>query len=93
MLHNDKRIAYLMEFSQVNENLEEFSEIIDVPRMEVVTDGFLKKRQENIELFEALMVEFKGLKWINHKKHLEEQIEWFKKMIEQEELRRILQDL
>lgn len=81
---------YIRLFLENNESFEAFQGIPLTPVSWSHTGSAVPVYSGWIDYLEALLPEFAGLKWIEHKKYVEAEIRYLKKQIEEEEIREIL---
>ena len=89
-LNNSKKMEYIKLFIANNELFKDFKKI-PLTLTPYSYDGSLIPIYNNqIKYLESLLSIFVGLKWIEHRSHIEKQIEYLKEEIKSEETKRFL---
>lgn len=84
----ETKIESLLYFIDKNNNIENFKVLAIEPRMRAWSGSEIPLLKKDIEVYEKLLENIRGIKFIKHKKYLEEQIKYLKeriKKIEKEE--------
>ena len=87
-LDTETKIESLLYFIDKNNNIENFKVLAIEPRMRSWSGSEIPLLKKDIEVYEKLLENIKGVKFIRHKQYLKEQIEYLKeriKKIEKEE--------
>lgn len=86
----ERRIRYWLLFFEHNQSFEVFKALPLTPMSWSWTGSAVPMYSAWIDFLEALLPHITGLKWIQHKKHVEEHIKYLKKDIEREQIDEIL---
>jgi len=86
----ERRISYWLLFLEYNESFEVFKALPLTPMSWSWSGSAVPMYSAWIDFLEAFLPHFTGLKWIQHKKHVEEHIKYLKRDIEREQIDEIL---
>lgn len=80
-LDTETKIESLLYFIDKNNNIENFKVLAIEPRMRSWSGSEIPLLKKDIEVYEKLLENIKGVKFIRHKQYLKEQIEYLKERI------------
>ncbi len=86
----ERRISYWLLFFEHNQSFEIFKSLPIVPMSWSWSGSAVPMYSARIDFLKSLLPHFTGLKWIQHKKRVEEQIKYLIRNIEQEQIDEIL---
>lgn len=89
-LNSDRRKEYIMLFLESNQSFEDFRKLPLLPSSYGWSGSVIPLYSTWIEFFESLLPSFIGLKWVEHKNHVELNISNLKTRIKSEEINEIL---
>jgi len=89
-LSHDRRICYWLLFFEYNQSFEDFKSLPLTPTSWGGVGNLIPLYDSWIAFLNELITNFTGLKWIDHKRHVEKEIVILKKRIEQEQINEIL---
>lgn len=84
-----KKIYYEL-FMEINHSFEDFTNIPLTPSMWSWSGSAVPMYSNWINFFKSLLPFFVGIKWIRHKKYIEDEIEYMNKQIESEQIEEII---
>ena len=91
-LNNDAKKEYINFFIKKNESFEDLKKIPLIPTFtdNLVSGSFIPLYSSWIEYLKSLLPIFVGYKWLEHKGHIEKQIDYFREKIKSEETKEFL---
>ena len=91
-LNNDAKKEYIHFFIKKNESFEDFKKIPLIPTFtdNLVSGSFIPLYSSWIEYLKSLLPIFVGYKWLEHKGHIEKQIDYLREEIKSEETKEFL---
>ena len=92
-LNNDAKKEYIHFFIKKNESFEDFKKIPLIPTFtdNLVSGSFIPLYSSWIEYLKSLLPIFVGYKWLEHKGHIEKQIDYLRDKIKSEETKEFLE--
>jgi len=91
---SERRISYTILFLEHNQNFEDFKVLPYTPFSQSWWGSEVPIHHQQIDFFKELLAnpQFKDLKWLEHKNHIEEYIKSLHEQIKQTEIREILSE-
>jgi len=89
-LKTEQKIEYIKQFFESNPNFEDFKKLPLTPQNWSASGSFIPVYSSWIDFLKILLPIFTGIKWLSHRKHIEDKIDCLEKQIKNEQIKEIL---